>query len=107
MTYHASVVLRSLHAGDLPDLMTLKEAASWNQTEDDWLRCLRLEPDGCFGIEADGMVVASTTVIRYGSDLAWIGMVLTRPEFRGRGLARRLMERAIEYAGNRTIRLDA
>jgi GNAT superfamily N-acetyltransferase len=107
MTYHASVVLRTLHAGDLPDLMALKEAASWNQTEDDWLRCLRLEPDGCFGIEADGTVAASATVIRYGSDLAWIGMVLTRPEFRGRGFARRLMERAIEYAGSRTIRLDA
>ena len=96
-----------MHTGDLPDLMKLKAAAAWNQTEEDWLRCLRLEPDGCFGVEADGVVVASATVIRYGADLAWIGMVLTLPEFRGRGLARRLMERAIDYAGNRAIRLDA
>jgi GNAT superfamily N-acetyltransferase len=107
MTYHACVVLRTLQTGDLPDLMKLKAAAAWNQTEEDWLRCLRLEPDGCFGVEADGVVVASATVIRYGADLAWIGMVLTLPEFRGRGLARRLMECAIDYAGNRAIRLDA
>jgi GNAT superfamily N-acetyltransferase len=107
MTYHACVVLRTLSTADLPDLMRLKAAAAWNQTEEDWLRCLRLEPEGCFGIEDEGAVVASATVIRYGPDLAWIGMVLTLPEFRGRGLARRLMEHAIGFAGDRTIRLDA
>jgi GNAT superfamily N-acetyltransferase len=107
MTYHATVLLRTLRADDLPELINLRAAAGWNQTEEDWLRCLRLEPDGCFGIEVDGRVVASATSVRYGSELAWIGMVLTLPEYRGRGLARRLMDRAIEHAGSRTIRLDA
>ena len=87
--------------------MRLKASAGWNQTEEDWLRLLRLAPGGCFGIDVEGTLAASATVIRYGSDLAWIGMVLTLPEYRGRGLARRLMEHSLEHAGPGPVRLDA
>ena len=48
MTEAADVEIRLLGAGDLPAAMRLKEAAGWNQTEEDWLRLLRLEPRGCF-----------------------------------------------------------
>ena len=92
---------------DLPGLMALKSAANWNQTADDLTRFLRLEPNGCFGIDADGVLAASTAVMTYGNDLAWIGMVLTLPEFRGRGFARTLMQHAIESCGARTAKLDA
>ena len=99
--------LRRLRMEDMPDLMALKAAAGWNQTEEDWLRMLRLAPDGCFGIEADGRVVASATTVCYGNDLAWIGMVLTLPEYRGKGLARQLMGAALDASGTRVVRLDA
>jgi GNAT superfamily N-acetyltransferase len=101
------MVLRLLSSGDLSDLMELKIAANWNQTAEDWLRILRLEPAGCFGIESEEKIVASASVISYGCDLAWIGMVLTAPAYRGRGLARKLMQTAIEYCGHRAIKLDA
>jgi len=94
----------------LPDLLRLSAAAGWNQTEDDWRRLLALEPRGCFGIEADGAIVASATVIAYGEALAWIGMVLTLPEYRGRGFATLLMRRCLEFCdarGIRTVKLDA
>src|SRR5688500_18994122 len=107
MTYHSTVVLRTLTVDDLPGLVALKAAANWNQTEEDLARVLRLAPNGCFGIEADGVLAASASVVTYGDDLAWVGMVLTLPEFRGRGFARQLMERAVEYAGDRPTRLDA
>lgn len=99
-----------LHAGRLADLVALSAAAGWNQTPEDWLRLLELEPGGCFGIERDGRVAASATVITYGGDLAWIGMVLTLPGYRGRGYATLLMERCIDYCRQRrirTVRLDA
>lgn len=101
---------QSLATKHLPDLLRLSTAVGWNQTEADWRRLLELEPEGCFGIEADGKVVASATVISYGQDLAWIGMVLTLPEYRGRGYATELMKRCLEYCderGIRTVRLDA
>ena len=58
---------------------------------------LRLAPEGCFGIDVEGMLAATTTAVCYGRDLAWIGMVLTHPDHRGQGLARRLMEHALAY----------
>ena len=90
--------------------MLLKQAAGWNQTEQDWLRVLELEPEGCFAIDRDGRLVATASSICYDRELAWIGMVLTLPEFRGQGLARNLMERAIQFLdgrGVRCIKLDA
>ena len=101
---------RLLSRNDLPGLLHLKQAAGWNQTAADWERVLRLEPEGCFGADVDGTLAASATTVCYGSDLAWIGMVLTLPEFRGRGLARRLMEQSIEFCARRGVRwakLDA
>jgi GNAT superfamily N-acetyltransferase len=102
--------IRLLRSADIPDVMRLNRAAGWNQTEADWARVLRLEPEGCFGIEEQGVVAATATVVCYGSDLAWIGMVLTDPAFRGRGFARGLMERLIAFAEARGVawlKLDA
>jgi GNAT superfamily N-acetyltransferase len=55
-------------------------------------------------------VVCTTTAICYGLDVAWIGMVLTLPECRGRGFARRLMKEALAYVEERGVawtKLDA
>ena len=112
MTYLGltSEIPRLLRPADMPGLIRLKEAASWNQTDEDWLRVLSIEPDGCFGIDCEGSLAATATVVCYGTDLAWIGMVLTLPEFRGRGLARKLMEHSIAYCERRGVgwaKLDA
>lgn len=100
--------IRVLTHSDIPAAMRLKEAAGWNQTPHDWQMLLEASPDGCFGIDVSGELAASTAVMCYGCDLAWIGMVLTAPEHRGRGFARRLMEHAIAYAERRAavIKLD-
>jgi GNAT superfamily N-acetyltransferase len=101
---------RLLRPDDIPALMRLKEAASWNQTVADWQRVMAVEPSGCFGIDCEGTLAACATAVRYGTDLGWIGMVLTLPEFRGRGLARQLVEQCIahcEQSGVRWIKLDA
>jgi ribosomal protein S18 acetylase RimI-like enzyme len=93
LTTHAS--LRLLQTNDLTGAMELSRLAGWNQTRDDWEMLLRLEPQGCFAIEADDQIVAITTLLCYGTRLAWIGMVLTRPEYRRRGFAQQLMEHAL------------
>lgn len=103
-------MIRTMQAADIDGAMRLKEAAGWNQTPSDWKRLLRLEPDGCFVDECDGIVAGTTTAFRHGSDLAWIGMVLVLPEFRRRGIARGLMKHALRWLqrrGNRISRLDA
>jgi predicted N-acetyltransferase YhbS len=102
--------VRLLRESDIPAALRLKELAQWNQTENDWLRLLRLEPSGCFCATIDGDVVATTTTTTYGQELAWIGMVLVDPKRRQLGIATRLMNVAIEYlskAGVTTVKLDA
>lgn len=102
--------LRTLVASDLPDLLALSAGAGWNQTAGDWLRLLELAPGCCFGIEADGHVVSSATLLSYGGELAWLGMVLTLKEHRGKGYATALLRRCLEEADRRGIgceKLDA
>ena len=102
--------VRILKTADLAAAVELSAIAGWNQTEDDWRMLMDLAPEGCFGIEADGVLVATTTLLSYGQQLAWVGMVLTKAEYRGRGFARSLVTHAIEsadFAGIKTVKLDA
>jgi GNAT superfamily N-acetyltransferase len=101
---------RLMKSGDLASAAELSSVAGWNQTPEDWQMLLHLEPTGCFGIEVDGRLVATTTLLDYEQRLAWIGMVLTHPEYRGRGFARRLVAAVLaraESRGRETVKLDA
>jgi GNAT superfamily N-acetyltransferase len=90
-------MLRPLSISDIPGAMQLKEAAGWNQTVQDWRNLIAVAPQGCFGIDCDGRLAATASAVCFDRELAWIGMVLTDPAFRGRGFARRLMEHLLEY----------
>jgi GNAT superfamily N-acetyltransferase len=102
------MIRRMVHA-DIPAVVRLKEEAGWNQTAPDWENLLALEPEGCWVWEAQQTplaaktLVGSTTIVCYGRDLAWIGMVLVAPEFRRQGIARQLMEQALRLADERGV----
>jgi GNAT superfamily N-acetyltransferase len=110
MTRRDGEKVRRLCAEDIPDATLLSEQAGWNQTAEDWQTLLELSPEGCLAIEADGNLAATTTLLCYGRTLAWVGMVLTKAEYRRRGFARRLLAQALDNAdamGIATIKLDA
>ena len=103
-------VIRPMQAEDIEGAMRLKSIANWNQTRLDWERLLRLEPDGCFVDEREGVVAGTTTALRHGTELAWIGMVLVLPEFRRKRIATELMRHALAWlgdSGNAVTGLDA
>jgi len=103
------VEIRLLSQSDIPAAMKLKEAAGWNQTENDWRCLLKLEPNGCFAAVVDEELVGTTTTTSYGDQLAWIGMVLVQPDKRRMGIATKLMMTALDYLKPRvaTVKLDA
>jgi predicted GNAT family N-acyltransferase len=105
----AAVEIRLLRESDIAAAMDLKRFAGWNQTERDWRTLLQLEPDGCFAAVLDNRLVATTTTTTYGSELAWIGMVLVRPENRRTGIASRLLKTALTYLDHKVslVKLDA
>src|SRR5690242_21115179 len=103
-------LLRKLTANDITAAFELSTDAGWNQTENDWRRLLDLSPKGCLAIELAGEVVATATIVTYERRLAWIGMVLTRKTYRGRGFAKRLLNEALALAdilGVESVKLDA
>ena len=103
-------MIRCMKGADIEGAMHLKNAAGWNQTVQDWQRILRLQPDGCFVDERDGVIAGSATALRYGRELAWIGMVLVLPAHRRRGIATALMRHVLGWlheSGNPISKLDA
>lgn len=93
---------------DVPGCMALKEAAGWNQTEDDWILFLRVSAELCFvAVSGDGMIAGSVTIADYGGGLGWLGMMLVHPELRRRGIGTRLMKTALSAATGRITGLDA
>jgi GNAT superfamily N-acetyltransferase len=103
-------MVRVLRSADVERALILTRSAGWNQTRSDWERLLGLEPEGCFAVEWEGEVRSTTTVVCYGRELAWIGMVLTDPDYRRRGFAELLMERALKFVDDRSVaavKLDA
>lgn len=91
-------------------MLRLSTAAGWNQLEADWSRIIALSPGLCFGLEVDGELAATATAFLREPEVAWIGMVLTLPEHRGKGLARQLVGHLLDLLsahGIQQIGLDA
>ncbi len=105
-------LIRRLTEADLPGALALSESANWNQNEADWRMMLRLGRGwGIHVANPDGSdtLAASTLILPYGADFAWISMVLVLPGFRRRGFASALLRHALAAlaAENRMAVLDA
>ncbi len=92
----------------LADCAALSASANWNQNEADW--ALMLSFGRGYGLTlGDGTLAASTLTLPYGSEFAWVSMVLVLPEHRRHGFATRLLRQALddlEQAGRLPV-LDA
>jgi GNAT superfamily N-acetyltransferase len=99
--------MRALTHDDLPRAAALSRLVGWNQTPRDWALFLA-QGEGRAIDDGQEALGATAAVIRYGDALAWISMVLVRPELRRQGHATALMRWAIEaLEGTRCIALDA
>ena len=102
--------IRVMMQGDIAPGMRLKNLAGWNQTPEDWVRFLQANPHGCFVAEYEGQVAGTVATIIYEGRLAWIGMVLVDPQFRGKGIGTALLATAVRYLDGQRIaciKLDA
>jgi GNAT superfamily N-acetyltransferase len=99
-----------LAEGALPRAAALSALVGWNQTKADW-RLFR--GHGQVRALDDGhprALAATAAALPYGPGVAWISMVLVRPDMRRRGLAMALVRWAVESlraAALPSIALDA
>jgi GNAT superfamily N-acetyltransferase len=104
-----TLTIRRMTVHDLPFCSQLVQEAGWNQLDEDWLRAMKLDPEGCFVAEMDGHPVATTTTCRFGN-VAWVAMVLVAGRARNQGIGQQIVSHAVQYLeglGMATIRLDA
>jgi GNAT superfamily N-acetyltransferase len=91
-----------LKAEHLAGCIALSKSAHWNQNEADWQ--LMLDMGHGWGISLrDGTLAASTLVLPYGGDFAWVSMVLVHPEHRRKGYASQLLRTAMADLGDRGL----
>lgn len=99
--------MRPLTEADLPRAAALSFLIGWNQVGRDWALFLR-EGEALALDDGQETLAATAAVIRYGGDLAWISMVLVRPDCRRQGHATALMRwAAAALTGTRCAALDA
>ena len=106
----SSPLIRPLTGDDIPQALELSSQAGWNQVAEDWRTVVNLDSAAGFALDCEGQLAATATLVCYGQRLAWLGMVLTKPEFQRRGFARMLVKRALAEADHRriqTVKLDA
>lgn len=96
-TEAGSSALQDVRLGEahIAGCVALVEEVRWNQTADDWRTMLELGEG--FGLVApDGTLVATSLALPFPSGgFGWISMVLVTESHRRRGLATRLMEKAM------------
>ncbi|MBX2815406.1 MAG: GNAT family N-acetyltransferase [Saprospiraceae bacterium] len=92
---------------DLEQALQLSRIAGWNQTQEDWRFLLTQDDQNNWAIEDQNRIVGSATSLLMDDAYFWIGMVLVHPEWRRRGLARRLMAAAMNRDEPTAFRLDA
>ena len=95
---NTDAVVTPLSLADLPEALALSASAHWNQNTSDWRTMLELGTG--FGIRATDeqgqqRLAASTIVLPYGSEFAWVSMVLVLPAFQRRGFASQLLRHAL------------
>ncbi len=102
--------VRPLRPPDLPRAAALSALVGWNQTEADWSVFLRF---GAVRAVDDGngtAFAATAATLPFGRGVAWVSMVLVRPDRRRAGLATASMLWAVEAlrgAGTACVALDA
>jgi ribosomal protein S18 acetylase RimI-like enzyme len=95
-------VLRSYLPPDREGLVRLWSVCGlvrpWNDPDRDIDRKLARDPENLLVVEHDGALVGSV-MVGYEGHRGWVNYLAVDPDHQGRGLGRRLMERAEEILG--------
>jgi GNAT superfamily N-acetyltransferase len=91
---HDEPRVRPLSPRELTAAVALSAGVGWNQVEADWR--LFLDHGHVRAVDdTRGRLAATAATLPLGPELAWISMVIVRPDCRGRGLATRLLEQCV------------
>ncbi|MBO7152839.1 MAG: GNAT family N-acetyltransferase [Lentisphaeria bacterium] len=98
--------LRKCVMEDVPELQELSESVNWDQLPADWENFISL--GGVWSMVHLNRIVGTAAWIPRDDNTVWIGLVITKPEWRGCSIATRLMQAIIDETSDYQCRgLDA
>jgi len=98
--------LRQMTCDELETVLGWAAQEGWNPGLDDGAAFYATDPQGVFVAELDGQPVAAISVVNHTDDIAFLGLYICTPAYRGRGIGYALWQHALAHAGERTVALD-
>ncbi|MCJ9751797.1 GNAT family N-acetyltransferase [Neorhizobium sp. BETTINA12A] len=98
--------IRALTSFEVEQLVDWARIEGWNPGLVDAPALHAADPQGFIGCFVDGQMAAGISAVRYGSDFGFIGLYITRPDFRGKGFGRKVWDAGMAHLDSRTIGLD-
>ncbi len=100
--------LRVMTPDEAPAVLTMTHKVGWNHPLEQIRQNIIWGGQGSFCLAFDEQIVGTAIALKYSERLAWIGVVVSDPDYQRRGFARRLMDHVMEYlSGVESIMLDA
>ncbi|MGW1005794.1 GNAT family N-acetyltransferase [Streptomyces sp. NPDC002520] len=100
------LVVTQATLADWPVISGWAAAEGWNPGLNDGPAFFAQDPDGFFLGRIDGEPVSAVSVVNHGSDYAFLGFYLVRPDLRGHGHGLTTWKTALAHAGERIVGLD-
>ncbi len=88
--------IRHMNKEDLPAILQMALEEGWISDLSEFLMFLKFNPKGCFVCTIDDWVIGSIMTFCH-SKSAWIGNFIVAKEYRGKGIGKELLFRAINY----------
>jgi len=82
----AEPLFRALTRAELDVAISWAAREGWNPGLHDADAFWEADPDGFHGMEVDGQLIGSASIVSYGGRLGFVGLFIVEPEYRGRGL---------------------
>ena len=100
--------LRVMTPDEAPAVLTLLAKIGWNHPLEQVRQNIIWGGEGSFCLAFDERIVGTAIALKYSERLAWVGLVVSDPEYQRRGFARRLMNHVMQYLSDvDSVMLDA
>lgn len=107
LTTRPPVTVRRMTPAELEIAVEWAAEEGWNPGLHDAETFYSADPGGFFALEADGVVIGTISVVRYGEEFAFAGFYILRPDLRGRGIGFALQQQfTLPFAGDRNLGID-
>ena len=78
----------------------------WNPGLHDADTFYQTDPPGFFAIDAEGHMIGSVSIVRYGEDFMFGGLYIVHPDYRGQGIGRAVLEFVRTYSKGCYLGID-